>query len=105
MTMIPTVGRVVHYALTETDAAEINRQRDDARRAGPQNSGKIVHVGNPAEAGQICAADVVRVFGGQAANLQVKLDGNDTLWRTSVMPDETSADRPAPGRWIWPPRV
>lgn len=107
MTMIPSVGRIVLYTLTSTDAEQINKRRDDVQREGAGQTGKVVHVGNAAKAGDACAAIVVRTFGGQAANLQVHLDGNDTLWRTSVMPQEdyTPAVERIPGRWVWPPRV
>ena len=29
ITPIPTVGRIVHYTLSESDAEAINRRRDD----------------------------------------------------------------------------
>ncbi len=106
----PTVGRIVHYQLSEYDAADINRRRSDAdafRRANPRPdqpgelgaTGHVMHVGNHAAEGQVCPAIVVRTFGGDAANLQVLLDGTDTYWATS----RTEGDQP--GQWSWPARV
>ena len=109
----PTVGRIVHYTLSEADAAAINVRRADFRAFGqshahphepgqPGATGHIGHVGNHASEGDICAATVVRTFGtGSAANLQVHLDGNDTYWATS----RCEAIESTPGSWCWPPRV
>ncbi|MEU1810934.1 hypothetical protein [Micromonospora aurantiaca (nom. illeg.)] len=69
--MQPTIGRIVHYTLSEHDADAI-----EARRGGARG------VNNRAEAGQTYPAIVVRTFGGDA-NLQVMLDGPDTYWATS----------------------
>lgn len=83
-----TVGRWVHYHLSEGDAQVINRTRSDQRSPG-----------NQAEAGQIFPAVVVRKFGeGTTVNLQVSLDGPDTYWATS----RSEGDQP--GTWAWPPR-
>lgn len=88
--MLPTIGRIVHYQLTKTDAEAINRSRADFE----------AHTGNRAEEGQAFPAMIVRTFGGDMAiNLQVHLDGTDTYWATS----RSEGDRP--GGWIWPPRV
>jgi hypothetical protein len=98
--MLPSVGRIVHYQLTESDAEAINRRRADFAASPPANTGFQAHVGNRAEEGQVLPAMVVRTFGGDAAiNLQVQLDGTDTYWATS----RSEGDRP--GGWIWPPRV
>lgn len=113
--MTPSIGRVVHYTLTEQDAQAINKRRTDYdlfRRqfSGPSAPGTAgadghqAHVGNRAEEGQVFPADVVRVFPGGSevngvCNLQVKLDGNDTYWATS----RVEGDKP--GTWAWPPRV
>lgn len=96
--MQPTVGRIVHYTLNAADAELINRRRPDGPR-GIDGSGAVVHVGNHAAAGQVCAAVVVRAFDGPYANLQVLLDGNDTYWATS------RSEGDGPGYWAWPPRV
>jgi hypothetical protein len=99
MTQIPTPGRIVLYTLTSQDAFQINKRREDARREGAGETGKIVHVGNTAAPGELYPAMVVRTFGGQNVNLQVMLDGNDTFWATS-RPEGDDA-----GAWHWPPRV
>ncbi|GLH97359.1 hypothetical protein [Phytohabitans aurantiacus] len=81
--MLPTIGRIVHYTLSEQDAEAINRRREDFAEAPATNTGFVGHVGNPASTGDIYPAMVVNTFGGTAANLQVFLDGNDTYWATS----------------------
>ena len=110
--MQPTIGRIVHYALTEQDAAEINRRRvdfDAYRRdhntptdpGQPGRTGHIAHVGNRAEEGQVYPATIVRVWGenpDSAVNLQVQLDGTDTFWATSRSVGE------GPGHFAWPVR-
>src|SRR6266545_2012738 len=93
--MDATIGRIVHYQLSEQDAAEINRRRADYRAfaAGhahphepgqPDAPGYLAHVGNSVNAGDVYPAMVVRVFEGyDGVNLQVALDGNDCFWATS----------------------
>ena len=90
MSQAPTIGRIVHYRLSAQDAAII---RDRRAATGAH--------GNPALDGDVYPAEVVRTFefDSQAANLQVKLDGEDTYWATS----RTEGD--GPGTWFWPPRV
>lgn len=103
--MSPTIGRIVHYTLSEQDADQINRRRADFRAAlrasGPQSSGHVAHVGNEVREGDVYPAMVVRVFDPTTttANLQVHLDGNDTFWATSRQEGD------GPGTWSWPPRV
>lgn len=100
-TQQPSVGRIVHYTLSTTDADEINRRRKDFRvaRSAEVGSGFIGHVGNVATAGDVCPAVVVRTFGPDVANLQVLLDGNDSYWATSR---SEGSDQ---GYWAWPARV
>ena len=110
--MKPTIGRIVHYKLSNADAQAINKRRDDATAfqrvvapnaepGMPGATGHQLHVGNRAEAGQIFPAQIVRVFDpeGGTSNLQVTLDGNDTYWATSRPAGEDE------GTWAWPPRV
>lgn len=103
----PTVGRTVLYKLNSYDVVTINTRRADFNahsRANPRTeagaagaTGHIGHTGNPARIGDECAATIVRVFPGSAcANLQIHLDGNDTMWVTSA------AEGDEPGRWMWP---
>lgn len=100
--MTITIGRIVHYVLTEADAATINAIRHAAPGAligdpapGPQ--------GNPVAPGEVLPAIVVRVWGPECVNLQVWLDGNDSLWKTSAT-QASSPDVNEPGCWDWPPR-
>lgn len=106
----PSVGRIVHYVLTDYDAAAINKRRSDFQAfrsnfSGPSDPGQagadghMAHVGNHAAEGQVCAAIIVRIFGGPAVNLQVILDGNDTYWATS------RTEGAEPGMWAWPERA
>lgn len=100
----PTIGRVVHYTLSEHDADEINRRRQEFRASGNAyaHSGFAGHVGNEAREGDVYPAMIVRIFGDtpeSAVNLQVVLDGNDTFWATS----RTLGD--GPSHWAWPERV
>jgi len=88
-----TPGRIVHYRLKPEDCTTIN-----ARRGGGG-----LH-GNPAVPGATVPAIVVVAWGvaadgTQSFNGQAILDGNDTLWLTSVPPGT------GPGTWSWPPRV
>jgi hypothetical protein len=94
--MQPSIGQIVHYTLTEYDAAAINKRREDAKAAGAVTQ---FHVGNHATAGDVCPAMIVATFGGPAANLQVVLDGTDTYWATS------RTEGTAPGTWAWPARI
>lgn len=88
--MKPTIGRIVHYTLTEGDAHAIRQQRAALVQAH----------GNPVQEGQVYPAMVVRVFDPStaAANLQVFLDGNDSHWATSAKEGH------GPGHWAWPSR-
>ncbi|MFE9624277.1 hypothetical protein [Streptomyces sp. NPDC006527] len=99
----PTIGRVVHYTLSEHDAESINRRRTDFHesRSADSRTGFVGHVGNHAEAGDVYPATVVRVWDETqvTVNLQVHLDGTDTYWATS------RAEGDQPGHWSWPPRV
>ncbi len=112
--LVPSIGRIVHYTLSEDDAKRINRRRehhmDEQRRRakaavegiGSSPSGEQKHVGNRAAAGDVLPMLIVRCWGttpGSSVNGQVFLDGNDSLWVTSVSEGEGQR------RWVWPPRV
>lgn len=98
-----SLGRVVHYRLSEHDATIINRRRPVAAGYEPP-AGTQRHVGNGVSAGDVFPLVVTRVWSaeGGTINGQVLLDGNDNLWVTSVSeatsPDQTCA-------WFWPPRT
>lgn len=98
---VPTVGRIVLYMLSESDAKAINRRRADrlAYQANPYNDPRIakkptgfqVHAGNPVNAGDVLPMLIVKTWGNtpeSPVNGQVFLDGNDTLWVTSVTAGE-----------------
>jgi hypothetical protein len=81
--MTPSIGRIVHYTLSDQDALLINKRRDESFQAERARS-----LGNMARGGDVYPAMVVRVFAGGTeangvCNLQVFLDGNDTFWATS----------------------
>lgn len=108
-TLEPAVGRIVLYTLSQFDADAINKRRSDfhaftqtlASKPQPGHrgaTGHVAHVGNDVTAGTVCAAVIVQVWGGPAANLQVLLDGSDTYWATS------RTEGTGQGRWIWPPQ-
>ncbi len=93
--MIPTPGRVVEYTLTASDVDQINRRRMDAAAniaAGTVgNTGFALHVGNSVSVGDTYPLIITWCWGateGSAVNGQVMLDGNDTLWVTSVTEGE-----------------
>jgi hypothetical protein len=86
---VPTVGRIVHYTLTEQDVERVR-------------AGRFATAANEVGVGDTFAAVVVRIwsqFPEPQCNLQVLLDGPDTLWVTS------SKQGTKPGTWAWPPRV
>lgn len=107
MSQVPTLGRIVHYTLTEYDAARINRRRDDAHQHLSEHqlnaTGVVVHSGNPVTFGDVFPLVITRVWtpGSEtsAVNGQLLLDGNDTLWVTSTSHGEGQ------GRFVWPPRA
>jgi hypothetical protein len=93
MNQTPTIGRIVHYKLSEQD---VQRLGEAAARAGVKS--------NPHDVGQALPAIIVRVWpdGTRAAgliNLQALTDGPMTLWITSIR------EGTAPGEWSWPPRT
>lgn len=101
--MQPTIGRIVHYKLTNIDAEQINRRRV-AQPASPEwPKGAVAHSGNSVSEGDVFPMIITRIFDpetkGSAVNGQVLLDGNDTFWATSRKEGDEA------GNWFWPPRV
>jgi hypothetical protein len=101
----PSVGRIVHYKLTEEQAEAVNRRRV-ARPHDPEwPAGAQAHVGNSAHAGDVVPLIIARIWpdeygpGFEGVNGQAFLDGNDQLWVTSVKQGT------GPGEWSWPPRA
>ncbi|HEY9354265.1 MAG TPA: hypothetical protein VIP28_13475 [Nocardioides sp.] len=86
--MKPSIGRIVHYKLSEGDVAYIQSKHQDRSSC------------NQASAGEMYPALVVRVWGsGESVNLQVFLDGDCSYWATSRVEGD------AAGTWRWPERV
>jgi len=86
----PTLGRIVLYTLDEQDAQQVQHARLASTTAGA----------NTAAAGSTFPAIVVKAWEDpDELNLQVFLDGPDTLWVTSI-PLGTG-----PRSWAWPPRA
>lgn len=85
------VGDIVLYMLTEQDAAEINRRRTNPVIIKERIDNKTwpigaqAHIGNEAQAGQELPMVITRMWSQSCVNGQVFLDGNDTLWKTSVL--------------------
>lgn len=97
---IPTIGRIVHYCLTEDDCAVIRQQRR------PKTLNDVVSgFGNGTNPGDIIGMFLTGFFqdgnthGKYFVNGQCILDGNDSLWVTTV---KEGVD---PGQWHWPPRA
>ena len=111
MEQIPTIGRIVHYRLSEDDAKQINRRRTTGQAIATRIANGIqgeqwplgaqAHIGNEAHEGDTYPMLVTRVWGPNAeaaVNGQVFLDGNDGLWATSVCVGE------GPRSFSWPTR-
>jgi len=111
--MRPSIGRIVHYMLNETDAEQINRRRTTGREIADRIEtdkwplGAQAHIGNQAKAGDVYPMLIVRVWGNDDVSSvqgQVFLDGNDVFWATSrTQVAEDSSDKQ--GHWFAPPRV
>ena len=104
---VPTVGRSVHYALTEQDCRQIVSQRAGRVADVSQDGHHSVAIwyGNMPYPGDIRPMEIVAVNSNGSVTGQVKLDGNDVLWKPSAM---YLSERLLPGqlgRWFWPPRV
>ena len=64
--MTPSIGRIVHYRLTQKNCDEINRRRDHARINmdihREAQLGTQVHVGSQVVLGDVCAATIVEAW-------------------------------------------
>lgn len=98
----PSIGRIVHYALSAADVEAVTRRRDDYRNVGPEwPAGAQAHVGNQPSAGVLVPMIITAVFpneypDGPGVNGQALLDGNDSLWVTSAREGSSH------GQWSWP---
>jgi len=106
--MIPTVGRIVHYSLDALDVERILKDR--AERDLVRGSANLPpkYWGNQPYLGQAYPAVIVVAWGKDEtsmANLQVLLDGEDTLWVTSKGQHLDPSTEPDAGHWIAPPRA
>lgn len=71
----PSIGRIVHYTLSAQDAVRIRAGRERLE----------CEEGNQPVSGEVYPMIITRVWGPNSeVNGQVLLDGNDTLWVTSV---------------------
>jgi hypothetical protein len=105
-----TIGRIVLYKLTEQNVAEITRRRTTGTSIAERIKeekwplGAQAHIGNPLHVGQILPLTVCVVWPNEygpnydGVNGQVLLDGNDTLWVTSIKEGTEN------GTWAWPVR-
>lgn len=100
--MIPTIGRIVIYRLSGSDANEINRRRTtrtsiaDRIKAAIWPEGVQAHIGNPAMAGQEFPMIIVAIDPmSTGIRGQVFLDGNDVLWIRAERGFNA-------GDWRWP---
>jgi hypothetical protein len=115
--MVPTIGRIVLYTLTDQDAEAINRRRTTGRAIAERMAadppawpaGAQAHIGNTVHQGDQFPMVITRVWGhdaSSAVNGTVLLDGSDTFWATSRVVDMTDAAKsPIAGMWRWPPRA
>lgn len=95
-----TVGRIVHYVLSEEDAERINAKRKEANSIPllDRIPGVQSHVGNQVEAGEHCSMVIVKVWNQNGLiNGKVFLDGTDEYWVTSRSYDEEKK----PYTWHW----
>jgi len=108
MSQTPSISRIVHYKLTAADCAQVTD-----RLAFAQTHLTTPTFANAVQPGDVYPAMIVRTWGDTAASsvqLQVFIDGNFTIWATSVCvaehsPGHSKSD-PHPERsYIWPPRV
>lgn len=79
----PTIGRIVHYLLSESDCEKIMRRRADG-----------AYIGIPVDPGEKVAMIVTRVgLPNEGINGRCVLDGTDEYWVTEVFEGEE------PGTW------
>ena len=88
--MEPTIGKTVIYRLSVTDTAKINEYAD----SGGNRNCSFVRTGDEVP---LIITKVGRIeWGLPGINGQIILDGNFSLWVTSVR------EGTEPGQWHWP---
>jgi hypothetical protein len=116
----PTIGRILHYRLSKSDADFVNEKRAlSGQNQHMPTHGAQAHSGNGVSEGQIFPLIVTMSwpeeypegklgrFDGTRVDLeshcgvngQLFLDGNDSLWIRSAPQHRMEA-----GCWFWPPR-
>jgi hypothetical protein len=93
----PSVGRIVHYRLTEMDTDHIEAKRAAARRRTKFTDGWPK--ANDVQIDQCYAMVIVAVGSNDLINGKVLLDGEDEFW-LNCPPEGDDA-----GCWHWPERV
>lgn len=73
--MKPTIGRIVHFNMTDHHKNSVNGNKS-----------------------AVCPATVVAVWSDSCVNLKVHTDGVNDLWVTSASQGD------GPGQWNWPKR-
>jgi hypothetical protein len=113
--MIPSIGRIVHYTLTEYDAQRVLDQRKYHKSIVAELTGRTwpehVFHGNQPSRGDVYPMLITRVWDRvpteeSCVQGQVFLDGNDTLWVTSVTQKGHTFDPDmVEGLWFEPPQT
>jgi hypothetical protein len=100
----PSIGRIVHYRLSEEDVRHIMRRRttpDAIRKRVIEDRwplGAQAHVGEPVEVGQVVPVLIVKTWSGDTISGRAFLDGSDELALHGVVSGDSL------GTWFWPPR-
>lgn len=95
---VPSIGRIVHYRLSEQDVVQVMRRRTtpDAIREriaeGRWPVGAQAHVGQPVEVGDVVPVLIVKTWSGDTISGRAFLDGSDELALHGVLSGE-SPDR------------
>jgi hypothetical protein len=113
--MNPSIGRIVLYSLTFSDAKKINGRRVDGttvkllKAAGKWPDGAQAHVGTHVQPYEIYPMIITRVRPHRdvptlfLVSGQTFLNGSDTFWVEDVY--QAEAGMPSMGCWSWPPRI
>ena len=98
--MVPTIGRIVHYRLTENQAKNLNAE-DDGHDPWRPSEQRDPNEKRPYTTGSLVAGIVISVIDRDTVNLRLFIDRNypEEKRITSVIRGD------GPGEWDWPPRV